>query len=152
MTDITFEQLLDVINETPSEYEERYIRWVTITHDKKKLTELLYELKHLKKENPSSDRITVLEDILAEAGYEHCYNLLVNDPQTVRFAIIEKYARQAAMEVLIFDRYDIETLSTISQLPLADYQLTVKRVYEIVTMIRDITTSTTSLAQGLAGV
>jgi hypothetical protein len=56
------------------------------------------------------------------------------------------------MEVLIFDRYDIETLSTISQLPLADYQLTVKRVYEIVTMIRDITTSTTSLAQGLAGV
>ena len=75
----------------------------------------------------------------------------MNEPQTARFAMIEKFARQAAMEVLIFDRYGIETLNTISQLPLADYQLAVKRVYEIVTMIRDITTSSTSLAQGLAG-
>ena len=102
-------------------------------------------------ENKWPERIKLLEEILEEAGHEHCYNLLVNEPQTARFAMIEKFARQAAMEVLIFDRYGIETLNTISQLPLADYQLAVKRVYEIVTMIRDITTSSTSLAQGLAG-
>jgi hypothetical protein len=152
MSVITFEQLLDVINENPSEYEERYVRWVTVAHDKKKLTELLYELKYLKEENKWPERIQLLEEILEETGHEHCYNLLVNEPQTARFALIEKFARQAAMEVLIFDRYGIETLNTITQLPLADYQLVVKRVYEIVTMIRDITTSTTSLAQGLAGV
>jgi hypothetical protein len=152
MSTITFEQLLDVINENPSEYEERYVRWVTVAHDKKKLTELLYELKYLKEENKWPERIQLLEEILEETGHEHCYNLLVNEPQTARFALIEKFARQAAMEVLIFDRYGIETLNTITQLPLADYQLVVKRVYEIVTMIRDITTSTTSLAQGLAGV
>jgi hypothetical protein len=152
MSTITFEQLLDVINENPSEYEERYVRWVTVAHDKKKLTELLYELKYLKEENKWPERIQLLEEILEETGHEHCYNLLVNEPQTARFALIEKFARQAAMEVLIFDRYGIETLNIITQLPLADYQLVVKRVYEIVTMIRDITTSTTSLAQGLAGV
>lgn len=152
MSVITFEQLLDVINENPSEYEERYVRWVTVAHDKKKLTELLYELKYLKEENKWPERIQLLEEILEETGHEHCYNLLVNEPQTARFALIEKFARQAAMEVLIFDRYGIETLNIITQLPLADYQLVVKRVYEIVTMIRDITTSTTSLAQGLAGV
>jgi len=148
---ITFEKLLNVINDNPSEYEERYIRWVDISHDKKKLSELLYELKYLKEENKWPERIALLEEILEEVGYDHCYNLLVNEKQTARFAIIEKFARQAAMEVLIFDRYSIDTLNTISKFPLADYQLTVKRVYEIVTMIRDITTSTSSLANGLAG-
>jgi hypothetical protein len=152
MSEITFEKLLEVINDNPSEYEERYVRWVTVAHDKKKLSELLYELKYLKEENKWTERIKLLEEILEEVGYEHCYNLLVNEPQTARFALIEKFARQAAMEVLIFDRYGIETLNAVTQLPLADYQLVVKRVYEIVTMVRDITTSTTSLAQGLAGI
>jgi len=100
MSTITFEQLLDVINENPSEYEERYVRWVTVAHDKKKLTELLYELKYLKEENKWPERIQLLEEILEETGHEHCYNLLVNEPQTARFALIEKFARQAAMEVL----------------------------------------------------
>ena len=149
--EITFEKLLEVINDNPSEYEERYIRGVSIGYDKKKLAELLYELKYLKEENKWPERITLLEEILSDVGHDHCYNLLVNEPQTSRFAIIEKYARQAALEVLIFDRYSLDTLNTLSQLPLADYQLATKRVYEIVTMIRDVTTSTSSLAQGLAG-
>ena len=101
--------------------------------------------------NKWPERIALLEEILEDVGYEHCYNLLVNETQTARFAMIEKYARQAALEVLIFDRYSIETLNILSQFPLADYQLATKRVYEIVTMIRDITTSTSSLAQGIAG-
>ena len=151
MSEITLEKLIDVINETPSDYEERYVRWVSIGYDKKKLSELLYELKYLKEENKWPERIALLEEILQDAGYDHCFKLLVNDPQTARMSIIEKYARQAAMEILIFDRYSIETLSIISQLPLADYQLVVKRVFEIVNIIRDITTSTTSLAEGVAG-
>jgi hypothetical protein len=149
--EITFEKLLEVINDNPSEYEERYIRWVSVAYDKKKLSELLYELKYLKEENKWPERILLLEEILEDVGYEHCYNLLVNESQTARFAMIEKYARQAALEILIFDRYSIDTLNTLSQFPLADYQLATKRVYEIVSMIRDITTSTSSLAHGLAG-
>jgi len=152
MTDITFDTLLNAINDNPSEYEERYVRWVSIGYDKKKLTELLYELKYLKEANTWPERIAFLEDVLAQHDPEHLLNLLNNDLQTTRFAMIERWARQAAMEILIFDKYSIDTLNTVTQFPLADYQLFVKRVYEITGMIRDITTQSTSLAAGVAGV
>lgn len=152
MSNITFETLLEAINTNPSEYEERYVRWVSIGYDKKTLTELLYELKYLKEKNEWPERIAFLEDVLAQHEPEHLLNLLNNDPQTTRFAMIEKWARHAAMEILIFDKYSIETLNTVTQFPLADYQLFVKRVYEITAMIRDITTQASSLAAGVAGV
>lgn len=152
MTDITFDTLLNAINDNPSEYEERYVRWVSIGYDKKKLTELLYELKYLKEENTWPERIAFLEDVLSQHDPEHLLNLLNNDLQTTRFAMIERWARQAAMEILIFDKYSIDTLNTVTQFPLADYQLFVKRVYEITALIRDITTQSTSLAAGVAGV
>lgn len=149
--DITFDTLLNAINENPSEYEERYVRWVSIGYDKKKLAELLYELKYLKDENTWPERIAFLESILAEHDSEHLLNLLNNEPRTARFALIEKWSRHAAMEILIYDKYSIETLNTVTQFPLADYQLFVKRVYEITNMIRDITTQSSSLAAGVAG-
>jgi hypothetical protein len=145
------DNLLSAINDQPSEYEERYVRWVSIGYDKKKLSELLYELKYLREKDEWPERQLFLESLLAEHEYEHLVNLLTNDPQTARFATIEKWARQAAMEILIFDKYSIETLNTATQFPLADYQLFVKRVYEITNMIRDITTQSTSLAAGVAG-
>lgn len=152
MTDITLDTLINAINDHPSEYEERYVRWVSIGYDKKKLAELLYELKYLKEENTWPERIAFLEDVLAQHDAEHLLNLLNNDPQTTRFAMIEKWARQAAMEILIFDKYSIDTLNTVTQFPLADYQLFVKRVLEITTLIQDITTQSSSLAAGVAGV
>lgn len=152
MTDITLDTLINAINDHPSEYEERYVRWVSIGYDKKKLAELLYELKYLKEENTWPERIAFLEDVLAQHDAEHLLNLLNNDPQTTRFAMIEKWARQASMEILIFDKYSIDTLNTVTQFPLADYQLFVKRVLEITTLIQDITTQSSSLAAGVAGV
>ena len=152
MTDITLDTLINAINDHPSEYEERYVRWVSIGYDKKKLAELLYELKYLKEENTWPERIAFLEDVLAQHDAEHLLNLLNNDPQTTRFAMIEKWARQAAMEILIFDKYSIDTLNTVTQFPLADYQLFVKRVLEITTLIQDMTTQSSSLAAGVAGV
>lgn len=149
--EITVDKLIDAINTNPSEYEERYVRWVSIGYDKKVLAELLYELKYLKENNEWPERITFLEGLLAEHDFEHLLNLLNNEPQTSRFSLIEKLARQAAMEILIFDKYSIDTLNTITQLPLADYQFVVKRVYEISTLIRDITTQSTNLAAGIAG-
>lgn len=152
MEKITFDTLLAAINTNPSEYEEKYVRWVSIGYDKKVLTELLYELQYLKEKNEWPERITFLEGILAEHDPQHLLNLLNNEPQTARFALIEKWARHAAMEILIFDKYSIETLNTVTQFPLADYQLFVKRVYEITTLITEITTQATSLAVGVAGV
>lgn len=152
MTEITLDTLISAINDHPSEYEERYVRWVSIGYDKKKLAELLYELKYLKEANTWPERIAFLEDVLAQHDAQHLLNLLNNDPQTTRFAMIEKWARQAAMEILIFDKYSIDTLNTVTQFPLADYQLFVKRVLEITTLIQDITTQSSSLAAGVAGV
>jgi hypothetical protein len=151
MSEITTDTLIQAINTNPSEYEERYVRWVSIGHDKKVLSELLYELKYLKEENKWPERIAFLEDVLSQYEYEHLLNLLNNEPQTMRFALIEKWARQGAMEILIYDKYSIDTLNTVTQFPLADYQLFVKRVYEITALIRGITTQAASLAEGVAG-
>jgi hypothetical protein len=148
---VTVEEMIAAVNENPSEYEERYIRWVSIGHDKKKLSELLYEIKYLKEEKAWPERIAFLESILAEYDSHQLYNLLINDPQTVRFAMIEKWARQAAMEILIFGKYGVDTLNTITQFPMADYQLVVKRVQEIVNMITDISTQSAALASGVPG-
>ena len=148
---VTVEEMIAAVNENPSEYEERYIRWVSVGHDKKKLSELLYEIKYLKEEKAWPERIAFLESILAEYDSHQLYNLLTNDPQTVRFAMIEKWARQAAMEILIFERYGVETLNTITQFPMADYRLIIKRVQEIVNMITDISSQSAVLASGVPG-
>ena len=148
---VTVEEMIAAVNEKPSEYEERYIRWVSVGYDKKKLSELLYEIKYLKEEKAWPERIAFLESILAEYDSHQLYNLLINDPQTVRFATIEKWARQAAMEILIFERYGVETLNTITQFPMADYRLVVKRVQEIVNMITDISSQSAVLASGVPG-
>lgn len=146
------EKLISQINDSPSEYEERYVRWVSIGYDKKVLSELLYELKYLRENDEWPERQAFLEGLLSEHDEEHLMNLLTGEATTSRMVAIEKYARQAALEVLIFDRYSIDTLNTITQLPLADYQLIVKRVHEIVALIRDITTQAGALAEGVAGV
>jgi len=148
---VTVEEMIAAVNENPSEYEERYIRWVSVGHDKKKLSELLYEIKYLREEKAWPERIAFLESILAEYDSHQLYNLLINDPQTVRFAMIEKWARQAAMEILIFERYGVDTLNTITQFPMADYRLVVKRVQEIVNMITDISSQSAVLASGVPG-
>lgn len=151
MEKITFETLLAAVNPNPSEYEEKYVRWVSIGYDKKVLSELLYELQYLKEKNEWPERIQFLEGILNKHNPQHLLSLLNGETQTTRFALIEKWARRGAMEILIFDKYSIETLNTVTQLPLADYQLFVKRVQEIVTMIREITSQSATLASGVAG-
>jgi hypothetical protein len=153
MSEKTIDDLLNNVNEHPSEYEERYFRWTSISYDKKKLLELLYELKFLKEQDsPDEIRIKFLEDFLQENDPDHLYLLLINDEEASRFALIEKWARVGAMEILIKSKYTVDTLNTITQFPLADYQLTVKRIQELVNIIQDITAQSTSMASGVAGV
>lgn len=150
---INYNTLLKSINEELSEYEERHVKWVSIGYDKKKLLELLYELKFLKEQDiPNEKRITLLEQILNDNDIEHLHKLLINDTDTARFALIEKYARKAAMEMLVRGKYTIKTLNVITQLPLPDYQLTVKRIQEIMNLVSDITTQISSAPGGVAGI
>ena len=152
MTDINIDTLINSINETPSEYEERYFRWVSIGYDKQTLNELLYELQYHKNADiPDEKRIAFLESILADYDLTQLHKLVTNDNHASRFALIEKYARIGAMEMLIDGKYTIDTLNVITQFPLADYQLIVKRIQELVNVITDITTQATSVASGVAG-
>jgi len=153
MSNITPDFLLQNINEQPSSYEERYAKWVSIGYEKTKLLELLYELKFLKEQDvPNVERIAFLENILYENDIEHLYRFLTNEPNAARMALIEKYSRVAAMEMLIRGKYTIDTLNVITQFPLADYQLTIKRIQELVNVISDITTQAASPVSGVAGV
>jgi len=147
----TLDDLFAAINEKPSEYEEKYIRFANIHFDKQALIELLYELKYLKENDEWPERQEFLQGLIDKNDPEHLYNLLTNEANASRFAMIEKWSRRAAMEVLIFEKYSIDTLNTITQFPLSDYQLVVKRVQEIVSSVRDITTQSVKLAAGVAG-
>jgi hypothetical protein len=152
MSKVTIVDLIRDVNETPSEYEERYVRWVSIGYDKRTLNELLYELKyHKNTDTPDEKRVAFLESILSDYDLDELHRLSTNDEHTARFALIEKYARIGAMEMLIEGKYTIETLNIITQFPLADYQLTVKRIQELVNVITDITTQAASAASGVAG-
>lgn len=153
MANITPDVLLQSINEKPSQYEERYDKWVSIGYNKTKLLDLLYELKFLKdQETPDADRIKFLEQVLYDNDIEHLYRLLTNDENTARFALIEKYARIAAMEMLIRGKYTVSTLNVITQFPISDYQLTVKRIQELMSLIGEITTQASNSTSGVAGI
>lgn len=148
----TLEDLMAVNNDAISPYEDEYIKYVNIHFDKKALSELLYELKYLQDNDEWPARQEFLQKLLNKHEPLHLYNLLVDEPETARYAVIEKWARLAAMEILIYDRYSIDTLSTISRFPMDDYKMVVRRVHELTAMIRDITSQAVPISSGVAGV
>lgn len=153
MEKTTLDLLIESINHNPSEYEEKWVRWVSIGYDKEMLIKFLYELKYLKEQDPQDlTKIAIFEEILNSHKPERLLQLLQNDPTASRLALIEKWARIAAMELLIQDKYSIETLNTITQFPLGDYQLIVRRTQELMSMISDITTQASALIEGVPGV
>lgn len=152
MTDINIDTLINSINETPSEYEERYFRWVSIGYDKPTLVKMLYELKYLREQEVQDEKkIALFEKILNEQDLNFLQNLLSNDFHASRMAMIEKYSRIAAMEILIENKYSTETLNIITQFPLGDYQLVVMRTQELVSLINDISNQASDLAAGVPG-
>ncbi len=50
---------------------------------------------------------------------------------------IEKLARKASSEVLLDGRYSNDTFQTISNLPIVDYKLIIRRSKELIKIIND---------------
>lgn len=150
--EITIQNLIENNNDSTSFYEDEYIKYVNIHFDKKQLSDLLYELKYLLDNNEWPERQEFLYSLLKKYDLKHLNNLLTGEEQTSRFALIEKWARIASMEILIYDRYSIETLATITRLPMDDYKMVVRRTSELVSMIRDITSQAVPISTGVAGV
>lgn len=126
-----------------SEYELKYIVWSGIEYDKEKLINFFDRLNQLKKNpktNDSIEEISIMENILKKQNNENLQKLLNNDFDYSRWATIEKFSRKAAIEILLEGRYSKETFSIISNLPVVDFKLIMKRTKELIKTINDTVT------------
>lgn len=121
-----------------SEYELKHIVWVGIEYDKEKLIrffERYEELKSIPKTNDSQGELEIMENILKSHNPENLQKLQQNDFDYCRWATIEKLSRLAAVEILLDGKYSKETFTIISNLPVFDFKLVMKRAKELITTI-----------------
>lgn len=78
-------------------------------------------------------------------------NLLSNDENTIRLCFIEKWARIAAMDVLIHKSFGRQTYEVISNLPLSDYKLLLKRVEELVEIAQKVANQSNKISDNTPG-
>jgi hypothetical protein len=81
----------------------------------------------------------MLTEILDTYDKDRIEGLLNGDENILRMCLIEKWARIAAVDILLTNTYSRLTYTTISNLPIKDYQLLMKRVEEMVTIGRNLT-------------
>lgn len=139
----------------PSKYELKHIKWVDIEYNKEKLIEFLDRYEQLKSPFASKsekEELKIMEDIISTYDKSNLEKLLNNDIEYSRWATIEKWARIASTEILINQKYSIQTFSTISNLPISDYKLVIRRSKELIKIITDITTEAEADTSKIPGV
>mgnify|MGYP000067426527 FL=1 len=126
----------------PSKYELQYVKWNGINFDRERLikfikrlrlTYFLYFIPYYRKEHQ------ILTEILNTYDKVRIEGMLNGDENILRMCLIEKWARIAAVDILLTNTYSRLTYTTISNLPIKDFQLISKRVEEMVTAARNIT-------------
>jgi len=120
----------------PSKYELEYVKWNGINFDRERLIKFIKRLKltyflsfipYYRQEHQ------MLNEILDTYDKERIEGLLNGDQDVLKRCLIEKWARIAATDILLTNTYSRLTFTTISNLPIKDYQLLMKRVEEMVT-------------------
>jgi hypothetical protein len=138
----------------PSKYELQYVKWNGINFDRERLIKFVKRLKltyflsfipHYKKEHQ------ILTEILNTYDEDRIEGLLNGDENILRMCLIEKWARIAAVDILLTNTYSRLTYTTISNLPIKDYQLLMKRVEEMVTTGRNLTYQTNIITDNTPG-
>ena len=126
----------------PSKYELQYIKWNGINFDRERLTKFFKRLKltyflsfipYYRREHQ------MLNEILETYDKDRIEGLLKGDQDVLKRCLIEKWARIAATDILLTNTYSRLTFTTISNLPIKDYQLLMKRVEEMVEAGRNLT-------------
>jgi hypothetical protein len=141
--------------EYPSEYELKHIKWVGIEYNKEKLIEFVNRYEDLKSPYASKskkDELRIMDAILSTHTISNLEKLLNNDLEYSRWATIEKWARVASVEILLNQKYSKETFLTISNLPISDYKLVIRRCKELVRIISDVTTEAEADTSTIPGV
>jgi hypothetical protein len=139
----------------PSLYELKNIKWVDIEYNKEKLIEFVNQYEQLKSpfvSKSEKEELKMMDNILSEYNTSNLEKLLNNDFEYSRWATIEKWARIASVEILLNQKYSKETFLTISNLPLSDYKLVIRRCKELVRIISDVTTEAEADTSTIPGV
>jgi len=138
----------------PSKYELQYVKWNGINFDRERLikfvkrlnlTYLLSFIPYYRREHQ------ILKKIINSYDKIRIQGLLNNDEDIVRRCFIEKWARIAAVDILLTNVYSRPTFTTISNLPIKDYQLLMKRVEELVENGKNITYQTINISDNIPG-
>lgn len=125
-----------------SKYELQYVKWNGINFDRERLIKFMKRLKltyflsfipYYRREHQ------ILREILNTYDKVRIEGLLNGDEDIMRRCFIEKWARIATVDILLTSTYSRLTYTTISNLPIKDFQLLSKRVEEMVTAGRNIT-------------
>ena len=138
-----------------SEYELKHIVWVGIEYDKEKLISFFdryQQLKLIPKTHDSQEELEIMENILKSHNSENLQKLQQNDFEYCRWATIEKLSRLAAVEILLEGRYSKDTFTTITNLPVADFKLIMKRAKELIKTISDTITESDMDTSKIPGV
>ncbi len=138
----------------PSKYELQYVKWNGINFDRERLvkfikrlrlTYILYFIPYYRKEHQ------ILTEILNTYDKVRIEGMLNGDENILRMCFIEKWARIAAVDILLTNTYSRLTYTTISNLPIKDFQLISKRVEEMVTAARNITFQSDNSSNNIPG-
>lgn len=127
-------------NQSVSEYELKNIVWVGLEYDKEKLIKFIQkykDLKELSKQAIVKDEIRIMDEILNSHNLDNLQKLLQNDFEYSRWATIERLARRATTDVILDGKYSKETFEIISNLPIVDYKLVMRRSKELIKIIND---------------
>ena len=138
----------------PSKYELQYVKWNGINFDRErlikfnnrlKLTCLLSFIPYYRREHQ------ILTEILNIYDKDRIRGLLSGDENTLRMCFIEKWARIASVDILLTNSYSRLTYSTISNLPISDYQLVMKRIEELIENGKNITYQKDKITDNIPG-
>jgi len=136
-------------------YELYYITWNGINFDKDKLIKLTNRLKLLKFTSllfkSHKEELRILKEIYSSYDEKVLIGLLNNDEKICRNGFIEKWARIGAIDILLTGVYSRNTFTTISNLPVEDYQLICKRIEELVNYGRNLTYQQDKISNNIPG-
>jgi hypothetical protein len=136
-------------------YELLYIKWSGIDYDRDKLNRFILNLKVYRflsvfssKFKDQYRKLKVIHGMYDKVKLEKLHN---GDEETIRMSVIEKYSRIGSVELLINGVYTKETYTTITNLPIEDFQLVTKRVQELIKIAQSVTTQDDTVSESTPG-
>ena len=138
----------------PSKYELQYVKWNGINFDRERLVKFIKRLKltRLLSFIPTyREENQILNQILNSYDQSRINGLLNNDENISRLCLIEKWARIGAVDILLTNTYSRLTYTTISNLPIKDYQLLMKRMEELINAGRNLTYQSDNSSSNIPG-